>query len=141
MTDSATPPPSDQPSTEFAHGPIGTPRSVGLTILVTAVTLGLWLLIWSYWNGEELQRYRREGVGGVVFLLLSIFLAPVAMFFMPNEVEKMYTEAGEESPITTLLGLWVLLPIIGWIIWFVRIQNAINEFWQARGGSASPGLT
>jgi hypothetical protein len=107
---------------------------------VTVVTFGFWTWIWSYWNGEELKNYRRDGVGGVAFLLFTIFISPVTMFLMANEVERMYTDAGEEPRITTLWGLWFLLPLIGNIIWYVRIQNAINEFWQARGGSTSPGL-
>jgi hypothetical protein len=53
----------------------------------------------------------------------------------------MYGDAGEDPPITTMWGLWFLLPLIGNIIWYVGIQNAINKFWQARGGSTSPGLT
>ncbi len=61
-------------------------------------------------------------------------------FHWANEVEKMYGEAGEPPRITTMWGLWFLLPLIGQIIWYVRIQNALNEFWQARGGSTSPGL-
>ena len=141
MTDSPVPPPSEQPPTESAHGPIGKPRSVGLTILVTIVTFGFWTWLWSYWNGEELQNYRRDGVGGVAFLLFTIIIYPVTFFLMANEVEKMYTDAGEEPRITTMWGLWFLLPLIGNIIWYVRIQNAINEFWQARGGSTTPGLT
>ena len=56
------------------------------------------------------------------------------------EVEKLYMDAGDQPRITTLWGLWFLLPLIGNIIWYVRIQNAINEFWQARGGTTSPGL-
>jgi len=140
MTDSAVPPPPEQPATESAHGPIGTPRSVGLTILVTVVTFGFWRWIWSYWNGEELKNYRRDGVGGVAFLLFTIFIYPVTYFLMASEVEKMYRDAGEEPRITTMWGFWFLLPLIGDIIWYVRMQNALNEFWQARGGSTSPGL-
>jgi hypothetical protein len=140
MTISAVPPPPEQPATEWPHVPIGTPRSVGLTILVTVVTFGIWAWIWSYWNGEELETYRRDGVGGVAFMLFTIFFVPVTMFLMASEVEKMYMDAGEEPRITALWGLWFLLPLIGNIIWYVRIQNAINEFWQARGGSTSPGL-
>lgn len=67
--------------------------------------------------------------------------SPVAMFLMGNEVEQMYREAGEEPRITALWGLWFLLPIIGQFIWYVRMQNAINEFWQARGATMDPGLT
>jgi hypothetical protein len=140
MTDSPTPPVPEQPAPDAAHGPIGKPRSVGLTILVTIVTFGFWTWLWSYWNGEELKKYRRDGLGGVAYLLFTIFLVPITMFLMANEVEQMYLDAGEQPRITTLWGLWFLLPIIGNIIWYVRIQNAINEFWQARGGTTSPGL-
>ena len=44
-------------------------------------------------------------------------------------------------PITTLWGLWFLLPLIGNLIWYITIQRAINDFWQARGGTMTPGLT
>ncbi len=140
MTDSSVPPPPRQPAPEPSGPPIGTPRSVGLTILVSIVTFGIWTWVWSYMNGEELKNYQRDGLGGVAYLLLTIFISPVTMFLMANEVEKMYRDAGEEPRITTLWGLWFLLPLIGNIIWYVRIQNAINKFWQARGGSTSPGL-
>ena len=139
MTDSPVPPPPRQPASE-PGGPIGIPRSVGLTILVSIVTFGIWTWVWSYMNGEELKNYRRDGLGGVAYLLFTIFISPITMFLMANEVEQMYREAGEEPKITTLWGLWFLLPLIGNIIWYVRIQNAINEFWQARGGSKTPGL-
>jgi hypothetical protein len=137
MTNSAAPPPPTQGDSWADRGPIGKPRSVGLTILVT---FGFWTWIWSYWNGEELKSYRRDGLGGVAFLLFTIFISPVTMFLMANEVEKLYVDAGEEPRITTMWGLWFLLPLIGNIIWYVRIQNAINEYWQARGGTTSPGL-
>jgi len=104
------------------------------------VTFGFWTWIWSYWNGEELKIYRRDGLGGAAFLLFTIFIYPVTFFLMANEVEKMYVDAGEEPRITTMWGLWFLLPLIGNIIWYVRIQKALNDFWQARGGTTSPGL-
>ncbi len=121
-------------------GPIGIPRSTGLTILVSIVTFGLWTLIWSYWNGEELKSYRRDGLGGVAYLLITLFISPVTMFLMASEVEKLYREAGEKPRITTLWGLWFLLPLIGNIIWYVQMQTALNDFWQARGGTTRPGL-
>ena len=139
MTDETT------PTTAAGHplrpAQIGTPRSVGLTILVSIVTFGIWTIVWSYQNGEEFKEYRPVGIGGVAYLLLTLFIMPVTMFLMANEVESMYKEAGEEPKITTLWGLWFLLPLIGHIIWYVRMQNAINSFWQARGATTSPGLT
>ena len=120
-------------------GPIGRPRTVGLTILLAFVTFGIWPILWSYWNGEELKLFRRTGVGGVVYVLLMIFISPVVLFLMANEVENMYRNNHEEPPITTLWGLWVLLPLIGSIIWYVRIQHAINDFWIARGAAPPTG--
>jgi hypothetical protein len=140
MTESPLPPFPAQPVPEGDRGPIGKPRSVGLTIVVTIVTFGFWAWIWSFLNGEELKNYRREGLGGVVYLLFTIFIYPVTMFLMANEVEMLYLDAGEQPRITTLWGLWFLLPLIGNIIWYVRIQHAINGYWQARGGTTSPGL-
>lgn len=123
------------------RGPIGKPRSAGLTILVSIVTFGIWTLVWSFWNGEELKNYRHQGLGGVGYLLLTLFLAPVTMFIMASEVEKLYTDEGRSPRITAIWGLWFLLPLIGNIIWYVRIQSALNDFWQERGGTPSPGLT
>ena len=94
MTEPAVPPPSQQPSPEAGGGPIGTPRSVGLTILVVIVTFGIWTWVWSYMNGEELKDYRRNGLGGVGYLLLTIFIVPITMFLMANEVENLYLDAG-----------------------------------------------
>lgn len=131
---------SEPPVADSGRGPIGTPRSVGLTILVAIVTFGIWTWVWSYLSGEELRRYRGTGVGGVGYLIITIFISPITMFLMANEVEKLYVEAGEQPQITTLWGLWFLLPLIGHIVWYVRIQNAINAYWQARGATTSPGL-
>lgn len=113
---------------------------MGLTILVAIVTFGLWTWVWSFLNGEELKNYRRDGLGGVAYLVITIFISPVTMFLMANEVEHLYLDAGEQPRITTLWGLWFLLPFVGNIIWYVRIQDALNEFWRARGGTTNPGL-
>ena len=114
-------------------GPIGKPRSIGWTIVVTIVTFGIWTLFWSFWNGEDLKRYRNQGLGGIFYLLMTLFISPVTMFLMADEVGKMYEEAGEHPPINALWGLWFLLPLIGNIVWYVKIQGDINNFWIARG--------
>ena len=96
------------------------------------------LVVYEWRGAEELSA--RAASAAIAYLLFTIFFVPVTMFLMANEVEQMYVDAGEQPRITTLWGLWFLLPLIGNIIWYVRIQNAINEFWQARGGTTSPGL-
>jgi hypothetical protein len=128
------------PITPGGFGPLGKRRSIGLVIVLSLVTCGIWTLVWSYQNGEELKQHNRDGLGGVLYLVISFFISPVTMFLMAGEVEKMYRREGKEPPITTLWGLWFLLPLIGNIIWYVRIQNAINDYWTAHGATDNPGL-
>jgi hypothetical protein len=121
-------------------GPIGKRRSAGLVILLTIVTFGIWTIVWSYQNGEELKQHARTGIGGLGYLLITLFVSPVTMFLMANEVEQIYRRQGKEPPITTLWGLWFLLPLIGNLIWYLRIQGAINDEWSAHGATDKPSL-
>ncbi len=118
-------------------GPVGKPRSVWLVILLTIVTLGIWPIVWSFQNGNELKNYAKTGIGGVGYLFITLFIMPVTMFLMASEVEQLYRREGKEPPITTIWGLWFLLPIIGNLIWYFRIQRSINEYWVAHGAPAS----
>ncbi len=121
-------------------GQIGKPRSVGLVILLTIITFGIWTIVWSYQNGEELKKYRGDGLGGTLYLIITLLLAPITMFLMAGEVEQMYRSEGKEPPITTLWGLWFLLPLIGNLIWYIKIQGAINDEWISKGSVVKPGL-
>jgi Domain of unknown function (DUF4234) len=150
MTDNASPPtpPPPPPPPVAAPGQTlavggrepGKRRSIGLTILLSIVTCGIWTIVWSYKNGEELKRWRNDGIGGVGYLLITLFISPVTMFLMASEVEKAYRDEGREPPITTIWGLWFLLPLIGPIIWYVRIQGALNDYWTMHGQTNDPGL-
>jgi len=120
--------------------PLGKRRSAGLVILLSIVTCGIWIFVWAYQNGDELNRWSGKGLGGGLHLVITIFVSPVTMFLMAGEVEQLYRDDGQEPPITTLWGLWFLLPLIGNIIWYVRIQDAINTYWTAHGQTNDPGL-
>jgi hypothetical protein len=133
-------PPSSQPPPSGAQPsirPVGPQRSAGLTIFLAIITLGIWTWLWSYWNAEEMKRYRGQGLGGVVTLILAIIVFPVVWFTLANEAEMLYREDGQEPPISTLWGLWFLLPIIGSFVWYLRMQRVLNEFWATHGGSAA----
>ena len=117
------------------RGAVGQPRSSGLTILLFIVTCGIWGFLWNYWVFEDLKKWRGEGIGGVVALIIWFFFAPINFFLLPNEIEKMYEADGRQSPVSTLYGLWVLLPIIGGIIWVVKVQSAMNDFWESKGAT------
>jgi hypothetical protein len=100
---------------------------------MTIITFGIWPLVWSFQNGDELKARTNKGLGGVAYLFITLFIGPVTMFLMASEVEQLYRREGKEPPITTIWGLWFLLPIIGNIIWYVRIQKSLNEYWIANG--------
>jgi hypothetical protein len=144
MTDMPPPPPATPPPGAppigappiGAPGPLGQPRSIALVLLLTIVTFGIWTLVWSYQNGEELKQHARTGLGGLAYLLITLFISPVTMFLMASEVEQLYRREGKQPPITTIWGLWFLLPLIGNLIWYVRIQRSINDYWSAHGAGA-----
>jgi hypothetical protein len=140
-----TPPPpamaaSTQPVDGSPEGPLGKPRSQGLVILLTVVTLGIWTTVWSYQNGEELKQRTGQGLGGVAYLFITLLISPVTMFLMAGEVEQLYRREGKEPPITTIWGLWFLLPLIGNLIWYFRIQAALNDYWISKGSTHTPGV-
>ncbi|NNE12279.1 MAG: DUF4234 domain-containing protein [Ilumatobacter sp.] len=120
--------------------PLGKRRSKGLVVLLTIVTCGVWAIVWAYQNGDELEKWSGRGLGGVVHLVVTILLPPVTMFLLAGEVEQRYRDIGREPPISTLWGLWFLLPLIGNLIWYVRIQDAINDYWTMYGQTNDPGL-
>jgi membrane protease YdiL (CAAX protease family) len=109
--------------------------SIGLVILLTIVTCGIWSILWSYRTNEDLKKYNRDGLGGVLGVVICILLAVVLMFTIPNEIKNMYERDGRESPVNPLWGLWFLLPIIGNIIWYVKVQGALNDFWVSKGAA------
>ncbi len=129
------PPPATAPPAPPIGGPLGQVRSALVVILLTIVTFGIWTLVWSYQNGDELKRYTGRGLGGVAYLFITLLVSPVTMFLLASEVEQLYRSDGKEPPITTIWGLWFLLPIIGNLIWYLRIQSALNEYWRSHGAT------
>lgn len=149
MTD---PPPPAPPAPPGPPGPSGYPvvpvgqvprqlggahYSPGLVILLMIVTFGIWGFFWTYRTGEDLRRYNGTGLGGGISLVLYVFISIVLMFTIPNEIEQMYRRDGRASPVSAVWGLWFLLPLIGNIVWYLKVQRALNDFWVSKG--AIPG--
>jgi hypothetical protein len=124
------PPPAAAPA---PSGAVGTLRSPVTVILLSIVTCGIYFFVWTYKTFEEMKAHSGEGVGGVVGLVILFLIGPVNWFLMPSEVGKLYEGAGQEKPVQGTTGFWNLIPIVGGIIWIVKVQNALNEFWEARG--------
>jgi hypothetical protein len=122
--------------TASARGPVGNTRSIGLSILWAILTLGIYTYIWVFRTQEELRRYTGNGLGGVLGLVVYLVISPVTWFVVPSEIKGMYEQDGRESPVTGWWGLWFLLPIVGAFVWFIRVQGALNDFWQSKGAPA-----
>ncbi|GAA1139999.1 DUF4234 domain-containing protein [Nocardioides aquiterrae] len=120
-----------------AAGPVGKIRSTGTCILLTVVTLGVYSWYWYYKVHDEMKRHSGEGIGGGIALLLAILVGIVMPFITSNEVGKLYERDGKKPPVTAATGLWYLLLgwlfLIGAIVWFVKTNGALNDYWRSKG--------
>ena len=115
--------------------PIGTVRSTGTCILLTIVTLGIYSWVWYFKTHEEMKQHSGTGLGGAVALILAIFVGPVMVFLTPHEIGGLYERRGQEKPVSAVTGLWILLPLIGAIVWFVKSNGALNSYWRSVGAT------
>jgi hypothetical protein len=115
-----------------ASGHVGETRSIGLSILLFIVTFGLYGWYWAFKTHDEMKMYSGEGVGGVLGLVIWIVVSFVSIFLIPSEVGKLYSRDGQQPPVTGWTGLWLLLPIAGGIVWFVKVQGALNRLWSSK---------
>ena len=118
-------------------GPLGRPRGIAFAILITIVTLGIYTLYWVFKTQEEVKEHSGIGVGGVIGLVIYILISPVTWFLIPSEVGKMFKADGREAPFTGWTGLWILLPIVGIFVWFIKVQGALNRYWESKAATAS----
>lgn len=117
-------------------GPLGKPRGIGFGILIFIITFGLYSLYWVFKTQEEVKNHSGQGVGGVLGLVIYIVVSPITWFLVPSEVGKMHTQDGRTAPFTGWTGLWLLLPIIGAFVWFIKVQGALNRYWESKTASA-----
>src|ERR1700712_1507154 len=88
-------------------GPVGKVRSTGVVILLTLVTFGIYSLVYYYSVHEEMKRHSGDGLGGVLALVLAIFVGIVSPFLLSKEVGDLYERQGRHAPVSALTGLWV----------------------------------
>jgi hypothetical protein len=131
-------------STSRNTGPLGSPRGIGFGILLFIVTIGFYSWYWVFKTQEETKQHSGEGVGGVIGLVIWILLSVVSAFVIPSEVGKMYKRDGQEPPVTGWTGLWLFpgaILIIPAIVWFVKVQGALNRYWTGKGAPATAALS
>jgi hypothetical protein len=118
-------------------GPLGQPRGVGFGILIFIITFGFYGWYWSFKTHEEIKQHSGEGLGGVLGLVVWILATFVSAFVIPSEIGKMYRKDGHEPPVTGWTGLWLVpgvILVIPAIVWFVKVQGALNRYWTAKAG-------
>ena len=129
--DAAVQPPL--PATQAGpSGPIGKPRGVLFVIVLSIVTFGIYHLYWYFKGFEEMKRHTGNGIGGILGLLIAIIFTPINWFVMPSEIGNMYRDDGREAPMTGWTGLWMFLPIVGWFVWTIKVQRALNRYWESK---------
>jgi hypothetical protein len=117
-------------------GPLGTIRGTGVAILLCIVTLGIYTFVYYYKTHEEMKRHSGEGLGGVLALVLALFIGVASPFILSSEVGRLYERTGRARPVSGATGLWVIpgaVLIVGPIVWFVKTNGALNAYWRSLG--------
>jgi hypothetical protein len=117
------------------EAPLGSPREIGVAIVLFVLTLSLYAFYWVFKTHEELKAHTGRGLGGELGLVLWLcFLA--GGLPLTAEIATMHEDAEEASPVTRWTGLWffpgvflVVPAIVGW----VKVQRALNQYWTHRG--------
>lgn len=120
-------------------GPIGKVRSTGTCILLLIVTLGIYSWFYYFKTHDEMKQHSGQGIGGAVALILAVFVGVVSPFLLSAEVGNLRKSRGQEPKVSGATGLWYLPGIfilVGPIIWFVKTNGALNEYWESQGATA-----
>jgi Domain of unknown function (DUF4234) len=130
MSDTTPAPPPPAP-VAGGSGPRGKVREPVAVIIFSIITLGIYFLVWTYKIFKENKDYSGEGVGGVIGLVIGLVIGIVNWFLIPSEIGTIYAKAGREKPVSGVTGFWNLIPLIGFIIWVVKVQGAMNRLYES----------
>jgi ribosomal protein L40E len=121
------------PENITAERSVGNTRDVGFVVVMFLVTLGIYFVYWSFISFEEVKRFRGRGFNGLVGA--ALVLLGVGAYLLPAYVGRMEVEARKEARqdlpprVNGTIGFWILLPLVGLLIWMVEVQSALNAFW------------
>ncbi|TKJ28395.1 hypothetical protein A6V29_02915 [Blastococcus sp. CCUG 61487] len=111
-------------------------RPTGIAILLAIVTLGIYTLYYYYATHEEMKRHSGEGIGGVLALVIAFFVGIVSPFLLSHEVGGLFERRGQEKRVSAVTALWYfpgIFLVVGPIVWFVKTNGALNEYWRSQG--------
>jgi hypothetical protein len=134
MTSTAVPPP---PPATAGWGPKGKVRSPAAVIIFSIITLGIYYIVWLYKVFKENKDFSGSGMGGGGALLLAILgwitgglLWIVFWFVLPSEIGLIEERLGHGKRVRGVTGFWNLIPLVGFIIWVVKVQGAMNRLYE-----------
>ena len=137
MTENAYhPAPATAQTPGAGAGPTGKIRGTGVCILLAIVTFGIYAVVWTYSVHEEMKRHTGRGLGGVVAALLQLVAGIVMPYITSGEAGGLYAARGQEKPVSGATGLWYfpgIFILVGPIVWFVKTNGAINDYWRSQG--------
>lgn len=121
----------------YGAGPAtGKIRGTGMCILLCIVTLGIYSYVWFYSVHDEMKRHTGQGLGGGLALVLAFLVGIVMPYITSSEVGGLYERAGQQKPVSGATGLWNfpgIFLIVGPLVWFIKTNNALNEYWRSQG--------
>ena len=123
------------PVTTAQAGPTGKVRSTGVCILLFVVTLGIYGLFWYAMVHGDMKRHSGQGIGGGLAFVIAFFLTIVMVFLTPHEIGGLYERRGRKAPVSALTGLWIILPLVGGFVWFIKTNGALNDYWRSVGAA------
>jgi Domain of unknown function (DUF4234) len=125
----------EQFRTVVPTGVPGKARRPWVVLVFTLITLGIYGLYWQYATFKEMNDYSGQGVGGLLGLIFALLIGIVNIFLLPAEIANLYTNEGQSRPASATTGFWIFLPFVGWFVWGVKVQRALNRFWVAHGAT------
>jgi hypothetical protein len=115
-------------------GAVGQVRGTVLQMLLFVVTLSIWGYVYFFQTHDEMKRHTGEGIGGTIALLLNVFVGIASPYLLSHEVGRLYERRGQRKPVSALTGLWFfpgIFLLVGPLIWFVRTNKALNDYWRS----------
>jgi len=136
-TPAAAPEPPPPPAASTGTGPKGKVRHPAAVIVFSIITFGIYYIVWIYKVFKENKEFSGIGMGEGSALLLAILgwvfagiLWIPLWFLLPSEIGNVYEKMGREKPVRGVTGFWNLIPLIGFIIWVVKVQGAMNHLYE-----------
>ncbi len=126
------------PTMPPATGPLGETRGTGVCILLTIVTFGIYSLYWFFKVHQEMKDHTGRGIGGPIALLIAFFVGIVMPYITSSEVGGLYSGRGQKPRVTAMTGLWYfpgVFILVGPLVWFVKTNGALNEYWRSLGAN------